>query len=87
MLVVAHHLFERLHGFLAADEERHDHAGENHDVTKGQDRIDPVPIEFGAGEVRPTYLILSGARGGRKENGPNSNPQKPPAGRPPDFAH
>ena len=28
VLVVAHHFFERLHRFLAADEERHDHPGE-----------------------------------------------------------
>ena len=33
VLVVAHDLFERLHGFLAADEKRHDHSGENHDVS------------------------------------------------------
>ena len=48
VLVVAHDLFESLHGLLAADEERHDHAGEDHDVSQGKDRVDPVAIEFGA---------------------------------------
>jgi hypothetical protein len=47
VLVVTHDLFERLDGFLAADEQRHDHAGEDNDITQRKDRINPVPIEFG----------------------------------------
>jgi hypothetical protein len=33
VLVVAHDFFKRLHGFLAADKQRHDHPWENHDVS------------------------------------------------------
>ena len=33
-----HHLFERAHGFLAADEERNDHVGKHDDVAQRQNR-------------------------------------------------
>ncbi len=36
LLVVLHHLFQRLDRFLAADEERHDHVGEHHNVAQRQ---------------------------------------------------
>ena len=39
LLVGAHHLFERGDRFLAADEERYDHVGENDDVPERQHRI------------------------------------------------
>lgn len=32
LLVVAHHSFQRTNGFLAADEERHDHVREDHNI-------------------------------------------------------
>ena len=32
LLVVLHHLFERFHALFAADEQRHDHAGEHDNV-------------------------------------------------------
>ena len=35
-LVALHHLLERLDGLLAADEQRHHHVGEDHDVAQGQ---------------------------------------------------
>ena len=38
LLVVLHHVFERAHGLLAADEERHDHVREHDDVAQRQDR-------------------------------------------------
>ena len=38
LLVLPHHRFQRADGFLAADEERHDHMREHHDVPQGQDR-------------------------------------------------
>ena len=36
LLVVAHHLLERPDRFLATDEQRHDHVGEDHDVAQRQ---------------------------------------------------
>ncbi len=40
--IVAHHLFERTDRLLAADEQRHDHMGEDDDVAQRQDRIGPL---------------------------------------------
>ena len=40
LLLVVHHLFERAHGFLAADEQRNDHVGKHHDVAQRQNRRD-----------------------------------------------
>ena len=37
--VAPHHLFQRLDRLLAADEERHDHVREDHDVAQRQNRI------------------------------------------------
>ena len=37
--VVGHHLLKRAHGFFPADEKRHDHVREHHDVTQRQDRM------------------------------------------------
>ena len=42
LLVVLHHVFERADGFLAADEQRHDHVGEHHDVAQRQDRVERI---------------------------------------------
>ncbi len=39
LLVFAHHRFERLDGFFAPDEERHDHVREHHDIAQGQNRV------------------------------------------------
>ena len=39
LLVVLHHRFQRAHGFLAADEQRHDHVREHDDVAQRQDRV------------------------------------------------
>ncbi len=39
LLVGAHHLFERVDGLLAADEQRHDHVREDYDIAQRQDRI------------------------------------------------
>src|ERR1700722_1675250 len=39
LLVVLHHVFERAHRFLAADEQRHDHVREDDDVSQRQDGI------------------------------------------------
>ena len=39
--VRAHHLFERLDRLFAADEQRHDHVREHHDVAQRQHRIGP----------------------------------------------
>ena len=36
LLVVLHHVFERAHGFLAADEKRHDHVRKHDDVAQRQ---------------------------------------------------
>ncbi len=54
MLVLAHHLFERAHGFLASHEKRHDHRGKHHDVAQRQDGINLFAVErhcrgFGVG--------------------------------------
>ena len=40
LLVVLHHVFERAHRLLAADEQRHDHVREHDDVAQRQDRIE-----------------------------------------------
>ncbi len=40
LLVGAHDLFQRANGFLAPDEQRYDHVGEDHNVAQRQDRID-----------------------------------------------
>ncbi len=37
LLVAPHHLVQRLNRLLAADEQRHDHVGENHDIAQRQD--------------------------------------------------
>ncbi len=39
LLVVLHHLFQRAHRFLAADEQRHDHVRKHHDIAQRQDRV------------------------------------------------
>ena len=39
LLVVLHHRLERAHALLAADEERHDHVREHHDVAQRKDGI------------------------------------------------
>src|SRR5204863_149851 len=39
--VRTHHLFQRLDRFLAADEQRHDHVREDHDVAQREHRIGP----------------------------------------------
>ena len=39
LLVVLHDVFQRPDRFLAADEQRHDHVGENHDVAQRKDGI------------------------------------------------
>ncbi len=44
LLVRTHHLFERADRLLAADEKRHDHMRENHDVAERQDREVPVAV-------------------------------------------
>jgi hypothetical protein len=39
LLVLLHDVLERADRLLAADEQRHDHMREDHDVPQGQDRI------------------------------------------------
>ena len=39
LLVVLHDVFERAHGFLATDEQRHDHMGKYNDIAQGKDWI------------------------------------------------
>jgi len=38
LLVFLHHRFQRAHRFFAADEQRHDHVREHHDVPQRQHR-------------------------------------------------
>ena len=84
VLVVAHDLFERFDGFLAAHKERHDHSGEHHDVSERQHRVDAVAIEFGAvgGDVRHV-LSFPGHVEGRRSYVPKQQPgrrrKQPPA--------
>ena len=51
LLIVLHDVLERPHGFVAADEERHDHVRKHDDVAQWQDRIN-YPVGF------QTYLAL-----------------------------
>jgi len=37
LFLPVHHLFERTHGLLAADEKRHDHVGKDNDIPQRQD--------------------------------------------------
>ena len=65
LLIVLHHVFERPHRLLAADEERHDHVREHHDVAERQNRIKRSARGF---EHRPSFLYqgpLAGKAGGR----------------------
>ena len=39
LLVVLHHVFQSAHGFVAPDEERHDHVGKHHDVAERKNRV------------------------------------------------
>jgi len=39
MLVILHDVFERAHGFLAANEKGNNHVGEYDDVAQGQNRV------------------------------------------------
>jgi hypothetical protein len=70
VLVVAHDFFKRLHRLLAADEERHDHAREDDDVAKRENRVNPVPAGFaGWIDVRHQFF-LSEARRREEESAP-----------------
>ncbi len=55
LLVVLHHVFERTHRFLAADEERHDHVREHHDVAERKDGVEVTSgdIEHGSLSAGP----------------------------------
>ena len=46
LLVVLHHILERTHGFLSADEQRHDHMREHDDVTQRQYGVERRAIDF-----------------------------------------
>ncbi len=46
LLVVLHHILERTHGFLAPDEQRHDHVREHDDVTQRQYGVERRAIDF-----------------------------------------
>ena len=46
LLVVLHHVFERAHRLLAADEQRHDHVREDDDVAERQDGIKRTACRF-----------------------------------------
>ena len=48
LLVVLHHVLERAHRLLAADEQRHDHVREHDDVTQRQYGIERATREFRA---------------------------------------
>ena len=62
--VRTHHLFERLDGLLAADEQRNDHVRENNDVPQRQHRIGPAftgrqeRLWFGGACHGPISLLL-----------------------------
>ena len=78
VLVVAHDFFERLDRLLAADEQRHDHAGEDDDVAQRQNRVNPVPIGFRAacGNVRH-FVSFPGrdrGEGGSRTGAPSKQP-------------
>jgi hypothetical protein len=60
LLVVLHHVFECPHRFLAADEQRHDHVREHHDVSQWQNRIKRSTSGF---EHRTSFF----ARGRRRQ--------------------
>jgi hypothetical protein len=49
--VVPHHLFERANGLLAADEQRHDHVREDHNVAQRQNREMPGSVRGSAGDA------------------------------------
>ncbi len=69
LAVVAHHLLERAHRLLAADEERHDHVREHHDVAQRQHRVglgfghlrDPLGWQGG---LAPSTAALAPLRSG-----------------------
>ena len=52
LLIVLHHVLERPHRFLAADEQRHDHVRKHDDVAERQDRIKRSARGF---EHRPSF--------------------------------
>ena len=52
LLVGAHHLFERVDRFLAADEERHDHVREDDNVPERQHRIGVLAAGGDADQLR-----------------------------------
>ena len=59
-LVGPHDLFESANRFLAADEKRHDHVRENHDVAERQDRIGVDRAGASGLALLGHYIILSG---------------------------
>ena len=59
LLVGAHHLFERLDRLFAADEERHDHVREHHDVAQRQDCEDAVAGSPGYFGHCPTFHVAA----------------------------
>ncbi|MNT23802.1 hypothetical protein D3C72_1592400 [compost metagenome] len=67
MLVVAHDLFERLDRLLAADEQRHDHAGENDDIAQRENWVNAIPACFAARGIDVRHLVsFPGRAGGRR---------------------
>ncbi len=49
MLVLAHHLFKRAHGFLASNKQGHDHRWKHHDVAQRQDGVHLFAVELDCG--------------------------------------
>ena len=56
LLVVLHDFFERLYALLAADEQRHDHAGKHDDVAQRQDGVDGS-LSGGVHDASQTTLL------------------------------
>ena len=90
LAILAHHFLKRPHGFLAPDEQRHDHVGKDHDVAQRQDRV--AVGEFfchsrSFGSARPhrprTSAAIGGLRSGTlsRRSGGCLQPYRPGCGR------
>ena len=66
LLVVLHHVLERPHRLLAADEERHDHVREDDDVAQRQDGIERTAGKL---EHEPSFSCCPGAVDARSGQG------------------
>jgi hypothetical protein len=67
VLVVAHHFFERLDRFLTADEQRHDHAGENDDIAQRENWVNAIPACIAARGIDVRHLVSFPGRAGGRE--------------------